>query len=163
MIVGREVVGWAGLLGLCSLQACALGQIAGTTNKLEPLQKRVSSYVVKGDEFKIVEHESRGPDQVALIAIQQKNLNRTQLRALARHLASGAARPAVELLASTATYAACIKTRWAEPFAASDPESSDACERGKVLTVELVDAPTTTGERELDERVLYWGSAAPNY
>jgi hypothetical protein len=137
---------------LSLVQGCALGQIAGTTNKVEPLQRRVSTYVVKGDEFKIVEHEQRDPDHIALIAIQRKNLNRTQLRALARHLAGDASHPAVELLTSSQVYAACIKTRWVERPEGPDPESSDACERGKVLTVEASDAP-----------VLHWGSAAPNY
>ena len=136
---------------LMLLAGCApLGKIAGTTNTTEPLRKRVSNYVVKGDEFKIVEHERRGEEQVSTVAIQRRKLTRTELRALARYLAGQAKRPKVELLANTAAYAACIKTR--ERSDVPDPMSSEECERGVVLSVQASEPP-----------VLYWGSAAPNY
>ena len=135
---------------LMLLAGCALGKIAGTTNTTEPLQTRVSNYVVKGDEFKIVEHERRGDEQVSTVAIQRRKLTRTELRALARHLAGRARQPEIELLASTATYAACIKTRARTD--GPDPASSEECERGIVLSVQSSEPP-----------VLFWGSAAPNY
>jgi hypothetical protein len=115
---------------------------------------------VKGDEFKIVEHERRGEEEVSTVAIQRRKLTRTQLRALARFLAGRAKRPEIELLASSAAYAACIKTRERveapdsprqQSSEGADPASHE-CERGVVLSVQSSEPP-----------VLFWGSAAPNY
>jgi hypothetical protein len=141
------------LLAMSMITGCATyTQLVGIRNKVEPLEKKVTNYVVKGDEFKIVERERRGADEVALVAIQRRNLTRTELRALARHLAAEAERPYVELLASTDAFAACIKTRWAAPPQGPDPADAEECERGTVLSV------ASPGPR-----ILYWGAAAPTY
>jgi hypothetical protein len=163
------------LLAGLAVSACFLGEIVGTTTKVEPLEKKVSTYVVKGDEFKIVEHERPGSDELAMVAIQRRNLSRMELRALARHLAGGAKRPAIELLASTETYAACIDlwlargpgrfdARDTERAEAFDPASGEACERGTVLSVEARGSEREqTVEAHEPPVLLRWGTAAPSY
>jgi len=132
------------------LLACAQPppKLPANAELLDARQAGVSP--LKGGEFKVVLHDHRDRDDVAVTAIQLRPLTRSELRAVARQLAGTAKRPAIEVLVSDAASSACVRVRFGALRGQRDPADERACNEGTLFATYYS-----------EPRVLYWESAAP--
>lgn len=112
---------------------------------------RPGNYSIQGDELKVVLHEKKGRDDVVVIAIQQRRLNRNELRALLNNLLGRAKTPTIDVYANQEAYGSCVRDQYGVVRGQANPADSLACSRGTVLRMDRA-----------EPRVIYWGAAAPS-
>jgi hypothetical protein len=137
------------LASACTILACAQPPPKLAPNA-ELLDTREASVPLQGTEYKVLFHDHRPRDNVVVTAIQQRPLTRGELRAVARHLAGTAKRPAVDFMTSEAAASACVRAAFGAVRGQQDAADSRECSDGTLFNTYYS-----------EPRVLYWGSAAP--
>jgi hypothetical protein len=134
----------------CLVLGCAKSPQKRLAPNAEALDNRKSSaYRVQENDLTVVLRERQGRDDVTLIAIQQRQLTRNELRAVARRLAGKAKVPTIDFYASQDAYAACVRGDYSSLRGQANSADDLKCSRGTVFRMDRA-----------EPRVLYWGKAA---
>lgn len=145
---------WQGAIALGLLVGCgcspASSKVLAPNAELLDRQD-ASPYVVQSSDAKVVERHRATRDDVTVVAVQARPLTRAQLRGVARSFAGKAKMPNIQVYASDAVHAACVRYRFGVVRQSADPADAKACNEGTLLYLD-----------QSEPRVLYWGAGAPS-